>query len=166
MSTRHKLAELLTFGYAKENYTDKCSIPDAINQVIQSFYDEYFYWRIQGNQMKEFVNANNGDILHCPTTFSIKGIEFEFTLCPDGWKEDHSGFTEIYIEVKHKPSNIEYFRLSVILSCETSQMTLKFMKRWWMKGNGKGFTVFKKSEYENREFIDFNCKIHNNKLIF
>ena len=158
MSAQQQRTELLIFGHSNEIYDG--DIPDVINHVIQLFYDDYFYWRVQNDQMKQFVNAKNGDIIHCSSTFKIKGIEFECTLCPAGWKEDNAGNTEIYLEVKHKPSNIQYFRLSVILNCETTKMTLKFMKRWWLKsGNGKGFTVCKKSDYQDRDHLDFNCKV-------
>ena len=70
--------ELLAFGFCNENYQN--TIPDAIGRVIRLFYDEYFYWRIEKAAMTQFLNAKNGDVMHSPSTFTIKGIEFECTM--------------------------------------------------------------------------------------
>ena len=101
VSTPKVRSELLVSGFCNQNYDD--TIPYDINALVQSFYDEYFYWTIQGNKMKEFINANNGDVMYPSSTFKIKEIEFECTLCPNGWEPKNKGKSELWIELKNVP---------------------------------------------------------------
>ena len=95
MSSHKVRTELLTCRYSKENY--KQTIPMAINKLIQLFYDKYFYWKIQKDTINEFPKIKNGDEIHCKSTFKIKDIEFECTLCPNGWQQHLSGYVQFFV---------------------------------------------------------------------
>ena len=56
----------MIFGYCQKNHINEIS--DAICRIIRLFYDEYFYWRIQGDEFKEFLNAENGDVMYYSST--------------------------------------------------------------------------------------------------
>ena len=99
-----KRAELLVCGYDRQNY--KHSIPMVINNLVKRIYDDCFYWKIQNDEMKQFLLCKNGDIIHSKS-FAIKGIEFECTLCPNGWKKKKKGFVEFFLETKSIPINVE-----------------------------------------------------------
>ena len=142
---QHKV-ELLAFGYCHENYSDMHIFPDALSKIVELFYNECNYWKIQGEVMDKFLNAKVGEAIYPPTTLTIKDIEFGCRLYPDGWKADTKNFACFYIVVKKIPSNIEYFRVSAEASCETSMMTKRFMRRWWKTGYGWGFSIFKRSD--------------------
>ena len=62
------------------------SILTDIIQLIHKLYEMNCYWRIQGDEMEKFLNAENGVILHNESTIIIKDLEFECTVCPNGWK--------------------------------------------------------------------------------
>ena len=159
-SLQQKTTQLLTFGYCNENYEHKTlSIPVEIKGIIQLFYDEFFYWKIKGNELKQYFNAKNGDVMHSPTTFKIKEIEFECTMCPDGWRSEDKGIATYYLEIKHLPSNIEYVRVYLELFCETTQSKSKSMRRWWNATNARGLMIGKRADYTNIDCIDTYCKV-------
>ena len=156
MSPKHK-TELLACGYIKQNY--KNVTPMAINKLIQLFYDTYFYWKLTKNEMKQFLEAKNGEVIHPPKTFKIKDIKFELTLCPNGWKPSGKGYVQCFIEIKDMPSNIKYIRLSGIIGSNLSPTKGKFMCKWWATGNGHGCWLKKLSDCKDSDNIEFHCMV-------
>ena len=116
---------LLTFGYVKENY--KYSIPIVITELIESFYDKYFRWKIQKDKFKQLLNAQNGDILDCKSTFKIKDIRFRCRLFPNGQNAQKRGSLQYYLVIDTIPSYIKYFSISAELGCLFSAAQLNCM---------------------------------------
>ena len=79
----------LMFGYTKSNHHEE--IPVEIIAIIEQFYDEYFYWKLQKDEISQFFNTKNGQRIHCPTTFTIKNVDFECTLFPNGGESRSKG---------------------------------------------------------------------------
>ena len=138
MSSRKQRVDLLAYGYAKQTKNDQ-DVPMDIVEIIKSFYDEYFYWTIKGQQMKQFINANIADKLYSTSSFTIKGIEFDMRVSPNGHRQKFKDNCIVYLRAKYMPSNIEYIRLYCHISCETTKMQSKFMRKWTKTGDLDGW---------------------------
>ena len=145
----------LIFAYC--NKESSKMIPNEVIQLICEFYEATFYWRIQGDKLTEFMNAANGDIIHNESTIIIKGIEFECTLCPNGWRSQNKGIVAFYCEMKYVTDDVEYFTAFIKLMHENTSNTTKTLKV--MNGKGQGFGIYccKLKECEDVKEIDFNC---------
>ena len=155
MSSPKDRACLLTIGYIKENYND--AIPEDICHLVKLFYDKYFYWKVQKDEMKQFLAATNGEFLRSKSTFKVGDIEFECTLYPNGWNAIDIGFVDILVLVKDMPSTIEYFTVSGEIGCHLSSVNAKFLRRWTKIGSGWGFTVHKLMDCKDLKDIEFHC---------
>ena len=85
-----------------------------INRLIQTFWAEHIWWRVTGNQMKEFQNANIGDTI-CGKKFKIRDITGYPLLFPNGF-DKCSGFVQHRIEL-NIPSNIISITVHFELYC-------------------------------------------------
>ena len=157
MSSQKAKTELTTYGYTKKHYGN--AIPMVINKLIESFYDKYFYWKIQKEAFRQFLNAKNGDIIYSKKTFKIKGIQFECTLCPNGWRRSHKGVVVYYIETKNIPQDIEYFTASLEIGCDSFNMRGTHYTKWKVKGDGWGLNICKLSKCANFNHINFYCAV-------
>ena len=156
MLSRKNKAELLTCGYTKENHN---AIPMEINKLIEMFYDKYFYWTFQKDEMKQFLAAKNGETIHFPSTITFRGIELDCVLRPNGLEEDSIGMVEIYVRVKNIPTNIAYFITSTEVGCESFSQTTKWADRSWKNSQGNGVPIAKLSDCQHMTQIDFHWMV-------
>ncbi len=47
--------ELITFAHTRKHY--KSNLTLVLIKVSEQSYNEYFHWKFEGNQLKEFLNA-------------------------------------------------------------------------------------------------------------
>ena len=146
----------LIFGYVKSNYVD--NIPAEIIKIIQLLYDEHFYWKIQGDEMQKFLNTKNGQILYNKSTLTIKNIEFEFRLFPNGRKKNSMGFVHLCFLVKTMPSDIEQFILYLELSCDTFQSESKSIAIG-TNNTRRSNRLCMLSQCKNLNEIEFSCLV-------
>ena len=109
--------------------------------------------------MKKLLNAKNGDILYSPSSFIIRGIEFEMTCCPNGWKQKMEGKCSYFVEVKHLPSDIEFITIYCEICYETTNRSDKFMRKWSQTGAGQALFACLFSQCKNFKQIDFHCMV-------
>ena len=155
MSSRKQKAELLTYGYVKENYNH--GTPMVIHKLIELFYDKYYHWKIHKDGMKRFLAAK--DKIYAPSSFIVNDIEFKCKLYPNGWNEYFKGMVQICVEVTKIPSDIESFVISADIGCDTISRNDKFVRRWWKTGQYIGTVMGKLSNYKDTKQIDFYCMI-------
>ena len=147
---------LLVFGYCKSQFIHY--IPMEIIQLIHQFYEATFYWKVHGvDEMEKFLNAKNTDVFHHESSIMIQDIDFECTLCPNGWRPWNKGVVEFYCEMKHVPDDIEYFTAFIELVCETTGNVCKSLLT--MDGKGQGVAVYscRLDECEDMQQISFYC---------
>ena len=116
---RKQKVDLLSAGYSRAISNN--TAPKEISQLIELFYDDYFYWSLTQEEIKTFSTAKNQDVIYNPNTFKIQDIEFECTICPNGWAERAKGFVQFFMEVKNMPPEIEYCIAVFHMKCETSK---------------------------------------------
>ena len=158
LTNKQQIIIFLVFGYCKAHSINK--IPTDIIQLIHKFYEATFYWRVEGDEMDKFLNAKNGDVIHSKSTIIIRDIEFEVTLCPNGWRRRSEGGVEVYCEMKYVPDDVKYFTVRVELNCETTNIKRKVLRIWRNKGDGNGVLCCKLDECQDMEHIDFNCFVN------
>ena len=156
-SSPKKKAELLTSRYVRDNSLKL--IPMDITYMIQLFYDQYFYWKLQKDEMTQFHKAKFKDIIHSPSTFTIQGIEFECTLAPNGWREASEGYVEMFIEIKNMPSNIDYFLFYGEIGCDFTLTNRKFVRRFKSARNVSGARMGKLIDFQDTQHIEFYCMV-------
>ena len=149
--------ELLTSRYVKENSVNL--IPIDITNLIQLFYNQYFYWKLTKNEITQFRQAELRDIIYSPSKFTIQGIEFELTLCPNGWTKRSNGDIELFIEVKKMPSNIVYFIFYGHVGCDLTSTNNKFLSRFKNGKNAQGTTIGKFADCQHMENMEFYCMV-------
>ncbi len=109
---------LLTFGYVRSTFKQT---PEDIIHVILSFYDDMKYWTItKGKQMSKFFNSKCKEIMHGPH-FSMKNIEFQCIVAPNGYSEDHIGKVALILRVSKVPTNVKYVYVYFILFCNETK---------------------------------------------
>ena len=105
---------LLTFGFVRSSFTET---PSDIVDVILSFYDDMKYWRISaGKQMERFLKSKCSETMHGPK-FTMKGIEFECIVAPNGFDEEHEGKVALILSVNKMPENVEYVYVHFVMFC-------------------------------------------------
>eukprot|EP01084_Bolivina_argentea_P285573 489748_1 len=124
MSTE-KIAELLTFGFITESYSD--AFPEPLINLIQKFYDEYIYWHFTDKQLNQFKNANKGHKMICDKSFDIKGIQFKIICYPNG--KTSNGATLIKFKMESWPADIEYIDLYKHVKCEQTKSIVKALSK-------------------------------------
>ena len=147
-------AELLSCGYVKTNHNAQITMD--IVKLIQLFYDKYFYWKIEKDVMKEFLEAKNEDEIQSPSTFTIRDIEFGCTVCPNGYDERYKGCVQFFIEARNVPSNIKYFIMSVEAGYDSCQ---KCICRFWETGQLYGNPIEKLSDFKDATKLEFYCMV-------
>ena len=161
MATLHqRRLKSLMFGYININYTNE--VPVELISIIQLFYDDYFHWRVQGDEMKKLLNTKNGKLLYNTSTFEINDIEFVCGLYPNGIHtnahSDTVGFVHLCIEIKTIPSNIEQFTMFLEFGCDTFQAGNKAMVI--CTDECKFFNgLCTLAQCQNLAVIDFSCLV-------
>ena len=148
--------QLLMFGYIRTNYNN--DTPMEIKKLIQLFYDEYFRWKLQGDELQKFLNTNNGQMLVNKSTFTIKGFEFECGIYPNGRGKKSIGFVQFCISLKTMPSGIRQVIMFLELACNTFKSGTKNMIIWTNKLNPR-IGVCKLSQCQDIKEIEFSCLV-------
>ena len=125
-SNKQRRVIALVFRYCKSHSIK--DIPTDIIQLIHQFYEGTVYWKIKGDEMKKFLNAENGDIIHNKSTIIIKDIEFECRLSPNGFKTRSKGDVLFYLQIIYVPQDIEYLIVCMKLDCETLNINYDFLR--------------------------------------
>ena len=156
-TTEQRSIIILVFRYCNANY--KNDIPFEIIELIHRYYEANIYWRIKGDDMKQFLNAKNGDKMYNKYTINIQDIEFQCVLCPNGRRPRSKGSVAIYCEIKQYPQDIEYCIVSMKLVSESSNNNYTFLRILNKKGTGFNMKCGKLDEYKDLEFADFNYSV-------
>ena len=123
MSRQKKRAELLTYGYTRQNYQQ--SVPITLINLFKSFYDENLYWIITGEKLKKFKNCKHNEMMFGPTV-TIKDIKFQMVLFPKGFdKKSVYLFVCSDNGINYKlPENVENIQVLAYLCCENTKAQL------------------------------------------
>ena len=117
--TKKQRLDLLMNGYISKNYNH--NVPLAIIRLCQSFYDEYLYWTIKGNDMIKFKNCiKMGEFILSPKIYKYDEYEFQCKLFPRGSLMESSDKCSIFmIEALNIPSDVQSITLGVELNFES-----------------------------------------------
>eukprot|EP01084_Bolivina_argentea_P111665 199185_1 len=154
MSTQQKRTQLLTFGYVKKEYND--IVPIQLIKLMQWFYDDYFYWILQNDQLNKFKNAQYGEQIICSKSFKIKGITFQVVCYPKGTTSKNDGFVVVRIAVINWPKHIEHITLYREMKCEQTASTLKILYKLTQYSCRFGSRVCPISDLKDVQTICFN----------
>ena len=159
MSHKSKQQELVTFGYVRENYA--LFIPFVIIKLIKLLYDEYFYWHIKGDEVVKFKQAETGDVLYPKSCIKFNDMEFQCTLCPNGWKSNTAGRVQIYAETKSIPTHVDNVTFLTELACETIPRLSRGIINRKRNGSGIGWNKYALilNELQDLDEIRFYCLI-------
>lgn len=129
-------------GYVRNNCIR--STPLSINRLIQTFWSEYVWWTLKGNQMKRFLNANTYDtILGKQFKISdltgkqskIRGIPMVPILFPNGY-DDYIGFVQYGLCLETTP-NIKSMVVNYELYCIQTKAYCKKTKYYFVDIDGR-----------------------------
>eukprot|EP01084_Bolivina_argentea_P082223 148877_1 len=117
MSTQQHMSELLAFGYVHRAYNGIVSA--QLIKLMQLFYDDWIYWVLKDDKLKQFVNTKYNEKIICPKSFKFKDIQFEMYSYPTGCDpEQFHGSVVIVLKTKHMSTNIESFEFYSEIKCE------------------------------------------------
>ena len=148
MLSPRSAAESLISGYIKENYHNP--VPTDITNLIRLFYDKYFYYKIQKDELKKFLSGNSGESIHFGSCLTLNSIELECMI-----STRHTDNVVIIIKIKNMPSIIEYFTLSMEIGCPLFSVRSTRFCRWWKITHQGGITLGKVSDFQDLECLEF-----------
>eukprot|EP01084_Bolivina_argentea_P096626 173712_1 len=156
-----KQKESLIFGYCRNIHN--VFIPFDLILVCLKLFDNTIYWTIEGDQLHKFYQCKNRSYLSGPQ-FTIYDVEFQNTLCPNGWYAQDIGFVNFFIELKLLPHFVKHIAIEYILYCEEINCWYKrgiVYHNQYKKAHGWGAycAAFAKFKQRNYKSIHFGCSI-------
>ena len=150
--------ECLSDGYIRNNCIH--SVPVPINRLIQTFWAEHIWFTLKGNKLKQFLNANIGDIIR-GKAFKIGDITGYTMLFPNGrGRSNDAGFVQYLLELTI-PSNVKAMAVHFELYCLQSKAYWK-QTVYFCGEDGKnglylmmGYYQMKLSECKDAQQLDF-----------
>ena len=104
---------LLLDGYINKYwyFDSQRHFPNDLILLIYKYYDYSLIWIIKDTKMSEFRAAKYRDIMYGPK-LELRGVLFQITLCPMGWKTH--GYMTCYIELEME-KNIKCICINAVI---------------------------------------------------
>ena len=123
--------ELLVNGHIRNQSVQCLLIPEDIIKLCLNFYDDVYYWNIQNEKYKEFMNCEFQQEILGPT-FIIQGIEFQLFSYPTGEYPGEEGYVQFYVKLanypnKEFPSHIYEIHVYFVLYCQQTQHEFRYI---------------------------------------
>eukprot|EP01084_Bolivina_argentea_P034458 63745_1 len=159
-----KQQRLLTEGYCRTNYIG--SIPGCLIKSILLFYNEIFYWKFNGEKLKQFVSAKQGERIFSKP-FRVNDLQYKYFIEPKSW---------IYGCIKQIPDFVVYSEVNIhVYSPEMymNKINIKKKKKLQSKIKSKQFEskceiqlrMMGADTYTNFDEINFYSKLEIIKLV-
>eukprot|EP01084_Bolivina_argentea_P085178 153944_1 len=147
---------LLTDGYCRQQYVN--NIPLALVRAVLLFYNEIFYWKIKGEQLKQFLSTKqNINSKH----FTVNGIQIQYELFHAQRRSDnHFGIAMCVINIQNN-DNIKYVVIHNQFYIREIDICRYFTGKYCSElKTGTGITCVKYSTCAQFSELNFCCKIN------
>jgi len=165
MSTKQRRVELITYGYTRNVQGFSRALPIVLINLIRMFYDEVVHWNVEGQKLKQFLNAKHRECVMAPRSFTAHDIKFRMSVFPDGHIESAEGYVGYFLSVLFIPSSIQCFSIYLVLECEVEPghtYNFKDVVRWTrndMNSSDGWYSQPKLSDLAQVKAMHFSCFI-------